>query len=208
MPDDEPARFEHIYLDLHVTLILTLNDRDGLPDALRVLVKEFPRDAWAAHPNYSQLISFWLDRHLMFRRLMAELTKDADLVLDRALDPDSYKRRLSRFGGMLINELHGHHQIEDAHYFPVMAALDQRVSKGFDLLDKDHHALDGILHGLANGANAVLQTPDTDLNGFQKAIAGLQKSLNDFDPLLNRHLVDEEELVVPVLLKYAPAQLR
>ncbi|MGB3243542.1 MAG: hemerythrin domain-containing protein [Sulfitobacter sp.] len=187
---------------------LSLADRTGLPDALRVLIEEFPRDGWAGHKNYSQLIAFWLDRHLMFRRLMAELGQDADMMLDKAIDPEKYKQRLSRFGGMLINELHGHHQIEDQHYFPVMAALDTRVSAGFDLLDKDHHALDGILAGLTEGANAVLQAPPRDKNGFQTAVADLQKQLNAFDPMLNRHLIDEEELVVPVLLRYAPAQLQ
>jgi len=32
--------------------------------------------------------------------------------------------------------------------------------------------------------------------------------LDAFRPMLNRHLVDEEELVVPVLLKYDPPQFR
>ena len=187
---------------------LNLSDRTGLPDTLRVLLEEFPREAWSDHPNYSQLIAFWLDRHLMFRRLLADLGKDADLALDRSMDPEAYKRRLARLGGMLINELHGHHQIEDAHYFPVLTALDQKVSAGFDLLDKDHHALDGILAGLTSSANAVLQTPQGKAADFQKTVSDFQKLLLDFDPLLNRHLVDEEELVVPVLLKYAPAQLR
>lgn len=189
-------------------MTVALNYRNGLPDALRVLIKEFPRDAWADHPNYSQLIAFWLDRHLMFRRLVRELSKDADAVLDRAIDPVKYQKRLANFGSQLINGLHGHHQIEDAHYFPVMATLDQKVAAGFTILDTDHHAMDGLLSGLANGANAVLQTDPNRKSEFETAAAGFQDVLGDFRKMLNRHLVDEEELVVPVLLKYAPEQFR
>lgn len=187
---------------------LSLAARTALPDALRVLVTEFPRDAWKLHPNYSQLIAFWLDRHLMFRRLLDQLNGDAQAALDNETDPRLYKRKLSHFGGMLINELHGHHQIEDAHYFPVMARLDGTAARGFDLLDSDHHALDGILAGLTDGANTVLQATDRDKTAFRDGTGAFHRLLADFAPLLNRHLVDEEELVVPVLLKYAPAELR
>lgn len=190
-----------------MTTPLDLASREALPDALRVLVEEFPRDGWTENRNFSGLIDFWLQKHLSFRRLMERMNADAEQAIDRKADPMRYKQALSRFGGMLINELHGHHQIEDAHYFPVMAKLDQRASAGFDLLDKDHHALDGILAGLAQGANAVLQ--DTQgRDEFRDKVAAFRGLLRDFDPMLNRHLIDEEELVVPVLLKYAPAQFR
>ena len=186
---------------------LDLAKRDALPDALRVLVEQFPRDAWEYHKNYSGLIAFWLQKHMSFRKLMERLNADAEQALDGNADPMRYKQALSRFGGMLINELHGHHQIEDAHYFPVMARLDKKVSAGFDLLDKDHHALDGILAGLTGGANAVLQE-NRGGAAFRDEVAAFRGLLRDFDPMLNRHLIDEEELVVPVLLKYAPAQFR
>ncbi len=186
---------------------LALTQRDGLPDALRALVKAYPREEWAQNQNYSQLIAFWLDRHLMFRRLLDQLDGDARSALDRNEDPLAYKRKLSRFGGMLINELHGHHHIEDAQYFPVMAQLDLGAARGFDILDADHQSLDGILAGLADTANAVLRH-DGPPAGFIDATAAMKDRLDAFRPLLNRHLIDEEELVVPVLLKYAPAQFR
>ncbi|KJZ19314.1 hemerythrin domain-containing protein [Loktanella sp. S4079] len=187
---------------------LELANRTALPDPLRVLIKEFPREQWKTNPNYSQLIAFWLDRHLMFRRLMGQLNDDLEQVMDRNMDPDNYKRSLSRFGGMLINQLHGHHQIEDAQYFPVMAKLDKRVSHGFDLLDSDHHAMDGLLAGLAGGANDVLQFDPGKKAKFKDRLGDLHGILDSFGTMLDRHLIDEEELVVPVLLKYDPEQLR
>lgn len=187
---------------------LALASRKALPDPLRVLIKEFPREDWTTNPNYSQLIAFWLDRHLMFRRLLEQLNDDLQGVMDAHMDPERYKRNLSRYGGMLINQLHGHHQIEDAQYFPVMAKLDKRVSRGFDLLDSDHHAMDGLLAGLAGGANDVLQIDANRKAKFKDRLGDLHGILDSFGTMLNRHLIDEEELVVPVLLKYAPDQLR
>lgn len=56
---------------------LDLDLRTGLPDALRVLLKEFPRDGWDDHPGIEGLVRFWLDRHMMFRRIIARLILDA-----------------------------------------------------------------------------------------------------------------------------------
>jgi iron-sulfur cluster repair protein YtfE (RIC family) len=194
-------------IDMPIPDDLSLSQRSGLPDALRSLIEAYPRAGWVQNPNYSQLIAFWLDRHLMFRRLLDQLDSDAKAALDRVEGPDQYKRKLHRFGGMLINELHGHHQIEDAQYFPIMAKLEKTAERGFDILDADHHSLDGILSDLANSANAVLQH-DGATGGFIDATAALKGQLDAFRPMLNRHLTDEEELVVPVLLKYDPPQFR
>ena len=179
-----------------MTQDLTLGVRTGLPDALRVLVEELPRESWEAHPEFGGMVQFWLDRHLMFRRLLAALEEDVQAVLDRKMAFESYAPRLSRFGGMLLNQLHGHHQIEDMHYFPQLVQLDARVARGFDLLEADHGAMDGLLNGLAEGANAVL---GAKADGRDRAgeFAG---TLEGFHGLLDRHLVDEEEIIVPVIL--------
>ena len=141
---------------------LALSYRKELPDALRVLLDDFPRDAWADHPNYSELIAFWLDRHLMFRRLTENLRLNARSALDRTISTDDYRQRHAHVGGVLLHELHGHHQIEDRHYFPVMATLDRRVRAGFVLLDKDHHELNGLLAGFADRASSVLSANPND----------------------------------------------
>lgn len=185
---------------------LNLAKRAALPDALRVLAEEFPREAWADHPNYSQLIDFWLSRHMMFRKLLDHLTQDVQASLDQIIEAQDYKARLHRFGGMLINELHGHHTIEDTHYFPTMAKLDTRVAKGFEILDSDHHVMDDQLHHLAARANAVLQASNEAAT--REATGAFSTQLAEFAPLLDRHLLDEEELVVPVLLNHAPAAFR
>ena len=180
-----------------------LAHRDGLPDALRVLLEKYPRDMWESHRNFDGLTRFWLERHLMFRRALAQWQGDTRAFLDKGRDPRKHGQMTARLGGFLINELHGHHQIEDTHYFPVLSESEKRLAHGFDLLDADHHALDGELAGLTDAANTHLRALQ-DRNADTKASAGaMLKRLDGFQTFLNRHLVDEEELVVPVILHHA-----
>ena len=135
---------------------LDLTAREGLPDALRVLLRDYPREGWSRDPNFQGLVSFWLDRHLMFRRLLGTMTGDARSFLDRGIDPRDYAGRLVRLGQMFVAELHGHHGVEDAHYFPVLARAEPRIERGFALLEADHQALDPELAAFAEAANGVL----------------------------------------------------
>lgn len=172
---------------------LKLAQRNGLPDALRVLLQDVPKESWERHPKFSGLVQFWLERHLMFRQLVEMLDQDAKLAVDRKIDPQTHKARVSRLGGMLVQQLHGHHQIEDHEYFPKLIQLDTRLTRGFEILDSDHHDLDGLLARFVAQANAVLNGGEP--GAFLKEVQG-------FTPFLDRHLTDEEELIVPVILTH------
>ena len=93
----------------------------------------------------------------MFRRLQTMLFQVSELSLDHREDPRGIAANLQRLASMFLNELHGHHLIEDIHYFPMLARLEPRLERGFALLDSDHHALDPHLHGLAERIIAVLR---------------------------------------------------
>jgi iron-sulfur cluster repair protein YtfE (RIC family) len=186
---------------------LDLKARAGLPDALRVLLEEHPREAWEAHPNFSGLVQFWLERHMMFRRLLDLLEEDAKALRDRQMAAPDYAARLNRLGGALVQQLHGHHQIEDLHYFPTLARLDPRLTEGFDLLERDHEALDGLLHAFGQKAGAAVRAAAADEAQAAAPIDDFARSLAPFERLLLRHLEDEEELVVPVILRADPGVL-
>lgn len=179
---------------------LTLETRNGLPEALRVLLDEIPRETWEAHPHFGGMVQFWLERHLMFRQVLGQLQSDAEEAIDRRIDLRGYGPRLSRFGGFFLNQLHGHHQIEDAHYFPQLVTLDRRIEAGFGMLDADHHALHGHLDAFAQGANAVLSRL-ADEAAAREAVGEFHALLGGFHRMLDRHLTDEEDLIVPVILK-------
>ena len=185
---------------------LALADREKLPDALRVLLAEYPRDAWEADPGFDGLIRFWLDRHLMFRRLMGEMRSGTEALLDHKTAPDRFSAMVSRYGGMFVNGLHEHHTIEDTYYFPKLVTMDARIEKGFAILDKDHHDIDAFLAAFVDRANELIQT-GADRNKLQTVAGAFQIELTNLERLLDRHLIDEEELIVPVILRYGSAGL-
>jgi hemerythrin-like domain-containing protein len=185
---------------------LALDLRTGLPEALRVLLAEYPRSGWESDPNFGGLVEFWLDRHMMFRRLMEMMRSRTEALVDRSVDPAVFGREISRYGSVFVNELHGHHRIEDAHYFPVLVRAEPRIERGFEILDRDHHALDGYLARFTEAANGVLRAipsapdPRRPAEGFLTEVRSLER-------LLDRHLIDEEELVVPVVLRHGAGGL-
>ena len=182
-----------------------LETRTALPEALRVLLADYPREGWQADPGFHGLVSFWLERHMMFRQLMARMTQDTEAFLDGQRDPRAFAQGIARFGGAFVNQLHGHHQIEDDHYFPILRGRDARIERGFDLLDADHHALDGILAGFVDQANGAIRGAD---GADPRSAAGtLLSGLTGLERLIDRHLTDEEDLIVPVILRDGPAGL-
>ena len=56
-----------------MSLDLDLDLRQGLPEELRFLVGQYPREAWPEHPNLGELSRFWLGIHEAFREQSAEL---------------------------------------------------------------------------------------------------------------------------------------
>jgi iron-sulfur cluster repair protein YtfE (RIC family) len=180
-------------------MTLDLAQRQTLPAEFRLILGDYPRATWPDHSDFNGLAAFWLDRHLGFRNAMTALNTEVEAMLDRRLDPAQWKRQLSQRGSALLGDLIGHHQIEDHTYFPELIRLEPRLSRGFDMLDADHHALHDLIDRFATGANAALSAEGTALH---VAAAAFRKDLQQFETLLARHLTDEEDLVLPVVLKH------
>ncbi|UWQ21810.1 hemerythrin domain-containing protein [Jannaschia sp. W003] len=177
---------------------LALERRAGLPDTLRALVEEIPRETWEAHPEFGALTRFWLERHLRFRRMLAMLGSDLAEREAGRLAPEVHASRLARVGSLFLQELHGHHSVEDEVYFPKLAAHAPTLERGFALLDADHHRLHEELERFAADANVLLG------GGEAGPMADTVRRMEGF---LDRHLTDEEELVVPVILRVGEARL-
>jgi iron-sulfur cluster repair protein YtfE (RIC family) len=185
---------------------LDLATRAGLPDALRVLVAEYPRAGWPEARHFDGLVAFWLGRHLLFRRLCTIMTAETQALLDRRIAGETFAARLARRGGQLVSELDGHHRIEDAHYFPLLARAEPRLAAGFDLLDGDHRALHHHLAAFADAAESALAAR-ADAARLHDAAGAFLAALDRLDRLLARHLEDEEDLVVPVILRHGAGAL-
>ncbi|WPZ32578.1 hemerythrin domain-containing protein [Thalassobaculum sp. OXR-137] len=179
---------------------LRLDARTALPEALRVLVQAMPQASWAAHPNFGGMTQFWLERHAAFRQLLDRIAADAGASAAGDMAAEDFAPRLYRLASTLLGELHGHHSVEDAHYFPQLRRLEPSVARGFDLLDADHKDLDARLHGFAGEVNGLLQAAQAGTLGAAQ-MEPFVGSVAEFQRVLDRHLVDEEELVIPALLK-------
>ncbi|MCB1991529.1 MAG: hemerythrin domain-containing protein [Geminicoccaceae bacterium] len=179
---------------------LDLDRRTGWPPELRVLLDRHPRESWPNAAGIGPTGRFWLQRHDLFRELTQALTMAAGELQEDRVDAARFVPWFRPRIGFLLHELHGHHRIEDLHYFPVFQAADPRLARGFEVLDADHHAIDRAIAELGTASDAllrVLAAPAADRPG---AIAGLATTLPAFLRRLERHLDDEEDLVIPLLI--------
>jgi iron-sulfur cluster repair protein YtfE (RIC family) len=179
---------------------LDLDRRTGWPPELRVLLDRHPRESWPHAAGIGPTGRFWLQRHELFRELTQALTMAAGELQEDRVDAARFVPWFRPRIGFLLHELHGHHRIEDLHYFPVFQAADPRLARGFEVLDADHHAIDRAIAELGTASDAllrVLAAPAADRPG---AIAGLATTLPAFLRRLERHLDDEEDLVIPLLI--------
>ena len=103
---------------------------------------------------------------------------------------------------MLVQQLHGHHQIEDHHYFPGARHPAIQLEKGFALLDSDHHGVGRASGTLRPGGEWRLAAGHRRQPPIRGRAAGDFLAANDvLARVLTRHLDDERTLIVPVILR-------
>ena len=179
---------------------LGLERRDGLPADLLYLLAKYPRESWAGHDNIHGLASMWLQRHDMFRELGGVLTTAIAEYREGRNDARAFAGFFAPRLEFFLGQLNGHHQVEDLHYFPAFARAENRLKRGFDILDGDHHRIHDALETNAETANAFLRAlgGGEDRQRFAAdAYAGQNERLV---AMLARHLDDEEDLIVPLIL--------
>jgi hemerythrin-like domain-containing protein len=182
------------------TEALALASRGGWPDELRVLLARYPREQWEGHANLGEMARFWLSRHAMFRELATMIEAIEAQFRAGTLPPAEFPALFVPRLQFLLSQLDVHHQIEDFHYFPIFRAADARLKRGFDVLEADHHAIHADMAATAETANALLRAlTRSDLlercsDDYAKASGALIRGLI-------RHLDDEEDLIVPLILE-------
>lgn len=165
--------------------------------ALAALHARRPRDSWATLPP-GGLAATWLSMHDSLREGQAMLERLATHWQLKLIDGASFRSRALPVLRQHLGHLHGHHRLEDTHYFPQFRALAPEVAGGIDLLEADHAALHAGIDGLEDStrrlASADAADPQTDA-----LIQHMAASLHRFGPALRQHLLDEEDLVIPLL---------
>ncbi len=175
---------------------------EDMPTEMRSLLADYPRDSWESHPGFREKTRHWLGAHQMFRRLGEIIRTEAESYLDRDLEPEDYAARLSHYGGALVGNLHGHHNWEDRSYFPELSAADPRFDAGLEILEADHQALDAVLDRFTRTANRAIKLIALDEAQARDEVAQLHGVGETIEAFLARHLSDEEELAVPIILHH------
>jgi hemerythrin-like domain-containing protein len=179
---------------------LALARRSGWPEDLRVLVGRYPREQWDTHPNLGEMARFWLSRHAMFRELSSAIEQLAALLRAGRLPPEEFARQFVPRLQFMLDQLNVHHQIEDLHYFPIFRAADDRLARGFDVLEGDHHHIHGDMALAAETANALLRSLQDSDDTMRRCGDNYADASAVFLRGLVRHLDDEEDLIVPLIL--------
>lgn len=179
---------------------LSLATRPGLPDDLRLMLVRYPRDDWSAHPNLGEMARFWLSRHAMFRELGAMLEDASGQFRDDIIDTKAFAQFFAPRLEFLLQQLHAHHHIEDEHYFPIFRKVDARLIHGFDMLEGDHNALAASIENSVEAANEFLRALTGQPDAVRRAAERYMHSGAILLRGLTRHLDDEEDLIVPIIL--------
>ena len=175
------------------------------PAELGFLLERHPRATWPSSKSVS--VVFWLDVHDRLRRDAAGLdAASEDYRSGRSTPSQLAVIAAPRLRG-LIAAMQGHHQIEDFEYFPEFRRAEPRLAAGFDRLEHEHAALIRRIDA-ARAALAELHAAADRRHGEPAAAATLKLAAQRYVDAaaslstdLSRHLHEEENLVVPLLLE-------
>lgn len=180
---------------------LHLERRTGLPADLRFLAEKYPREHWQAHANIHGMANMWLQRHDMFRELGGTLTGAIADYREGRNDAQQFARFFAPRLNFFLGNLDGHHNVEDQHYFPVFAEAETRLKRGFDILDSDHHMIHEGLERNAETANGFLRALQENEDKQRFAADAYADENTRLIAMLTRHLEDEEDLIIPLILE-------
>jgi len=179
---------------------LSLTRRSGWPEDMCALLLRYPRERWAGHANLGEMARFWLSRHAMFRELSAMIETIAGDFREGRLAAPEFPGLLVPRLQFLLSQLNVHHQIEDYHYFPIFRVADDRLARGFDVLEQDHHVIHADMERTAEATNALLRALADDADAVRRRADDYAAASGALSGGLVRHLDDEEDLIVPLIL--------
>lgn len=177
-----------------------LEIRSGLPEELRWLADNYPRESWQRHDNIHGMAQMWLQRHDMFRELGGMLIAGIADYREGRHDAQGFARWFAPRLNYFLGNLDGHHNVEDHHYFPVFANAEKRLKRGFEILDADHHLIHEALERNAETANAFIRSLQENEDRQRYAADSYADENARLVAMLTRHLADEEDLIIPLIL--------
>jgi hypothetical protein len=181
--------------------------RAGLSATLKAQLQE-PLDA---NTQYHGEAAFWLQIHQGLLKTSATLPNWCERFLAEKTTDRLYLMapRICNLATQLVQHAHGHHHIEDDHFFPVFLRAFPQLANPIDLLEKDHEILSVVLDDIENATkelshvsqNATSQITTAEKSDLFTKTEQLQKAASRLDRLFIRHIGDEEEICLPTLMR-------
>ena len=162
----------------------------ALSDLLADVSAELPnhsRPVWRFHDNFNALLDFWLRRHGNFRLLLSDLLRSVEEFGTDGPDQGE-EDQLMEMWSLFRGQLDQHQQVEDEVYFPVITSMNPDFAPAFELLAKDHGAIDDCLDAVENADDG----------------AGMMEALHLLNDKILAHLEAEEDLIMPLVLETPP----
>lgn len=158
------------------------------------LYNKLPPDQWFA-ADYAYKTSGWLKVHTNIRKRQRILTQISEAYIDGEFDWAEYRSQILKRINMHILKLHQHHGVEDDGFFPEFIRMYPQLAPAFEILGHDHEYLNALLDKLQIQNDELAKS-----EGEDKALAEqLHDTLVKVTDLLQQHLTDEEDLVIPIL---------
>lgn len=158
------------------------------------LYEKLPPAEWL-NADHIYKTSGWLNIHADIRNRQHTLIQISEAYQSSNIDWSQYRSQSLPRINQYIMKLHHHHNIEDQAYFPTFIRMYPQLKTGFEILDRDHLRLDGLLNELQT-LGGQLATSEVEDKALGKQLHQIVVTVSE---LLSQHLTDEEDLVIPIL---------
>jgi hypothetical protein len=184
-----------------------VEQRSCLSPVLRKSLFVLPRERWAQVPAFRGEPEFWTQIHQGLLSASATLAAWSQ----QALEERDMSRmgqiapQIKSLGRQLVHHAHGHHHIEDDHFFPIFLRAFPQLQHPLELLDGDHKVLAEVLDALEKAVEGfTVAPPGSDRQMRDQWLTGADALLvqaKRLDALFIRHIGDEEEICIPAMLQ-------
>jgi hemerythrin-like domain-containing protein len=197
--DAAASRFPDYCSPVHNVL-----ERPCLQAGLRASLSElaqWPPHRWAGHPAYTGLASHWQDIHRAMVHNLGIVERSLLTLAEDGLADAERMRLAGQIGAAAmqsVDHLHGHHRLEDQSMFPQLLRASPTLARPLNLLEADHIVLNALL-GPFEHALARLPAADAPASAWDDVAQVGERVAR----VARRHIEDEEEIVIPVVLGMA-----
>ena len=158
------------------------------------LYNKLPPDQWFG-ADYAYKTSGWLKVHTNIRKRQRILVQISEAYISGEFDWSEYRSQILKRINMHVLKLHQHHEVEDEGFFPEFVSMYPKLAPAFEILGHDHEYLNELLDKLQIQNDQLARSEIEDKARAEE----LHKTLVAVTDLLQQHLTDEEDLVIPIL---------